>query len=103
MIKKKKENKDFNSFESLIDKEPDEFIIKYIKEKYKNANIIDTRASGTSGSIEKVEKYFLRKVTIKRYLYGTVIFYKNVRVWDSRELHKYKGKRKFSKIIYNEF
>ena len=101
MLKKKKENKYFNSFENLIDKEPDEIIIEYVKEKYKNAKIIDTRTSGTSGTsgnVKEVEEYLI-KIDIERYSYGTVIFYKGARVWDSRELHGYKGKRKFSKII----
>ncbi len=103
MFKKKEENKKYSEESSLLvkflDLQTDEFITKFIRERYKKGDYVDQSIAASAGGLrvpilgDKVE-------ICRSEIYGyTKIFIGHAKVWDNQTNSKFQGKSRLAKIV----
>lgn len=103
MFKKKKENTKFSEEKALLiqflDLQTDEFIKKFIQEKYKSGQYVNVASTGTAGGLKV--KIVDNKVDLVKSANYTKIYIGTVKVWDNEitKLGKFQGKSRLAKIV----
>jgi hypothetical protein len=103
MFKKRGENTKFsNELATLIqflDLQTDEYIIKFIQERYKAGQYVSVASTGTAGGLRV--KITDNRVDISRTPGCTKIYIGVAKVWDNEvtKLGKFQGKSRLAKIV----
>ena len=103
MFKKKLENTKFSEEKSLLiqflDLQTDEFIKKFIQEKYKAGQYVSVASTGTAGGLRV--KILDNKVDLVRSANYTKIYIGVAKVWDNEitKLGNFQGKSRLAKIV----
>lgn len=103
MFKKREENKKYSEENALLIQflhlQTDEFITKFIKEKYKAGQLVSVAYTGTAGGLRV--KIVDDRVYISRTAEYTKIYIGTAKVWDN-EIKKpgnFQGKSRLAKIV----
>ena len=103
MFKKREENKKYSEENSLLiqflDLQTDEFITKFIREKYKEGQFVSVAYTGTAGGLRV--KIVDDIVVISRDSGCTKIYIGTAKVWDNQitKLGNFQGKSRLAKIV----
>jgi len=103
MFKKKQENTKFSEEASLLIQflhlQTDEFITKFIQDKYKTGQNVSVASTGTAGGLRV--KIHDHRVDIVRSPLSTKIYIGTAKVWDNEvtKNSNYQGKSRLAKIV----
>ena len=103
MFKKREENKKYSEENSLLiqflDLQTDEFITKFIQERYKVGQHVSVASTGTAGGLRV--KIVGNSVDIFRTTVYTKIYIGIAKVWDNEitKLGNFQGKSRLAKIV----
>ena len=103
MFKKREENKKYSEENNLLikflDLQTDEFITKFIQEKYKAGQYVSVASTGTAGGLRV--RILDNRVDISRTSGYTKIYIGAAKVWDNQitKLGDFGGKSRLAKIV----
>ena len=103
MFKKREESKKYSEENALLiqflDLQTDEFITKFIQEKYKAGQFVSVASTGTAGGLRV--KIVDDRVDIYRTTVYTKIYIGMAKVWDNEitKLGNFQGKSRLAKIV----
>ena len=103
MFKKREENKKYSEENNLLikflDLQTDEFITKFIQEKYKAGQYVSVASAGTTGGLRV--KIVNDRVDISRTTGYTKIYIGVAKVWDNEitKLGNFQRKSRLAKIV----
>ena len=103
MFKKREENKKYSEENALLiqflDLQTDEFITKFIQEKYKAGQYVSVAYTGTAGGLRV--QILDNRVDISRNTGYTKIYIGMAKVWDNETIKfsNFQGKSRLAKIV----